>query len=132
MVSHSVTFDSTVWENIVDEEKRRDQFGGIITMENVQREKRKKYIGSYKAPIIIQLEGEEVSRSESSEVPELSNYLKKHIPEALKLGFRFIKLPRIGAVRLDIDDKYFKPDNSYSLKERIDRSFEYAKLKKIL
>lgn len=142
----TVTFDSNVWENIVDESKRRENeeykrlykliaskslmpffFEGIATMESIPKNDRKDYFGSYKATISIQVGDEDPNITNGSEAPELTDYLKKYIPKALKLGFKFIKFPRIGAVGTNIEGQYLAKDETYPLKERTKRSFECIK-----
>jgi len=143
----TVTFDSNVWENIVDESKRREKekygklyvliaskslipffFEGIATMESIPRKDRKDYISNYKATTSFQVGDEEPHVIKGSESPELTDYLKKNIPKALELGFRFLKFHRIGAVGLNVGDQYLAKDEAYTLEERIERSFECAKV----
>lgn len=145
MNTPTVTFDSNVWENIVDESKRRGQdeyeklfalitsksltpffFEGIATMESIPRNDRKDYIRNYKATISFQVGDEEPHITEGSDAPELTDYLKQNIPKALELGFKFLKFPRIGAVGLNIEGQYLAEDINYPLKERLERSFECA------
>ncbi len=72
-------------------------------------------------------DGEEVSSKNGANAPEISEYLKRVIPQALEMGFRFTALPRIGAPKLNLSDKYWAPSNKYSDKERLKRSFECAR-----
>jgi hypothetical protein len=142
----SVTFDSNVWEIIVDEDKRKISdpiysklyvlikigsiqpyfFEGIATMETIKKSDRKEHYANYKAGFSMSVDGEEISSHNGSGGPEISEYLNKVVPQALELGFRFTCLPRIGAPKLNIPDKYRAPDEKYSIKERQDRSFECA------
>ncbi|MDR4469845.1 MAG: hypothetical protein MRJ68_16370 [Nitrospira sp.] len=137
-MSTSVTFDSNVWENIVDENKRNtpDQiciklyelikngsitpyfFEGLATIEVIGRRDRKEYVSNYKAGFSMSIDGEEVALHPGSGGPVISDYLKILVPRALELGFRFIKLRRIGAPSLDIPERHFAPDAKYCMKER--------------
>ena len=142
----TVTFDSNVWEKIVDGSKRIEKdeykklyelitskslipffFEGIATMESIQKKDRKDYIGNYRATISFQVGDEEPHITKGSEALELTDYLKVNIPKAFELGFKFLKFPRIGAVGLNIKDRYLAKDENYPLKERLERSFECAK-----
>lgn len=141
----TVTFDSNVWENIVDEKKRLAQkiycdlhefikigsvepffFEGISVLESIPKKNRKDYIKNYKATFSFQVGDEEPHITKGSDAPEITEYLQENIPKALKLGFKFIKFPGIGAPALNIDKEYWAPDKVYPLKERLDRSFECA------
>lgn len=146
-MSISVTFDSNVWEIIVDEEKRKKSntaytklfeliksgsiqpyfFEGLATIETISRKDRKKYYANYQECFSISVSGELVSSHDGSGDTEVSEYLKKVVPQALKLGFRFTTLPRIGAPKLDISNQYWAPDAKYSKKERLARSIECAR-----
>jgi len=142
----SVTFDSNVWENIVDESKRNEVpkyeklyeliknkllspffFEGMATMECIPKKERKNFISNYNANISFKIEGEEQHIINGTKHPGLTDYLKENLPKALKLGFKFIKFPRIGAVGLDIESKYFAEDTKFTLNERINRTFECSK-----
>ncbi|MDP8288331.1 MAG: hypothetical protein RAP03_16785 [Candidatus Electryonea clarkiae] len=145
-MSTSVTFDSNVWEIIVDEEKRNNSdsiyaklyelinnssiqpyfFEGLATMETIRKTDRKEHYANYKAWFSMSVDGELVSSHNGSGGPEISEYLNRVVPQALELGFRFTHLPRIGAPKLDIPEKYWAPDEKFSMKERQDRSFECA------
>lgn len=145
-MSVSVTFDSNVWECIVDEDKRENSdpivaklfmlikfgmikpffFEGIVTMESVKKKDRKDYIGSYK-PNILLVVGDEVMPPPPIKIAfEPSEYLKKTIPKALELGFRFTKLPRIGAPKINLPEQYFATDEKYEMGERQKRSSDCA------
>lgn len=139
-----VTFDSNVWESIVDENKRANSaevysqlfnliqskiitpffFEGIATIETMKKSERKPYIANFKGAYSITLDGEEISSSKGSKAPELTEYLASMIPKALELGFRFTKLPRVGAPALEFDKKYLAPDVRHDLGDRLERSFE--------
>lgn len=145
-MSTSVTFDSNVWEIIVDEDKRNNSdpiytklyelinngsiqpyfSEGLATMETIKKKDRKEHYANYKAGFSMSVDGEEVSSHNGSGGPEISEYLNRVVPQALELGFRFTHLPRIGAPKLNIPDKYWAPDEKYSMKERQNRSFECA------
>ncbi|KPQ27650.1 MAG: hypothetical protein HLUCCX14_14165 [Marinobacter excellens HL-55] len=142
----SVTFDSNTWEIVVDEEKRNESdqiyqriyelirtgeispffFEGLATMETVRKRDRKSHMAEYKAGFEMSVDGKIYTKSTGSGAPEISDYLKKMIPKALELGFRFTHLPRIGAPMLKIPDKYWAPDEKYCMGERQTRSFECA------
>ena len=143
-MSTSVTFDSNVWEIIVDEDKRNNSnpiytklyelinngpiqpyfFAGLATMETIKKKDRKEHYANYKAGLYMSIDGEEVSSHNESGGHEISEYLNRVVPQALELGFRFTHLPRIGASNLNIPDKYWAPDEKYSMKERQKRSFK--------
>jgi len=146
MPNPTVTFDSNVWENIVDENKRVNNtiynilyksivkkevtpffFEGIVTTETIPKKYRKDYFKNYKATISFQINNEKPTIRKGTKAPELTPYLKDNIPKALNLGFKFIKFPRIGGIGIKIDEKYIAKDKNYSLKERLERSFEFAK-----
>ncbi|WP_020484568.1 hypothetical protein [Methylomonas sp. MK1] len=146
-MSISVTFDSNVWERIVDEEKRISSdpvysklfelirskdidayfFEGLATMETVQKKDRKDHIGNYRSGFSFSVDGEKATYFEGSGSPVISEYLKKTIPKALELGFKFTRMPRIGAPKLEISDEFIAEDKKYELSERLDRSFECAR-----
>lgn len=139
-----VTFDSNVWESIVDENKRANSaevysqlfhliqskiitpffFEGIATIETMKKSERKPYIANFKGAYSITVDGQEISSSKGSKAPELTEYLASMIPKALELGFRFTKLPRVGAPALEFDKKYLAPDVKHDLGDRLERSFE--------
>lgn len=145
-MSISVTFDSNIWEIVVDEEKRNqsDQtyqriyeliqegrispffFEGLATMETVKKSDRKSHMAEYKAGFEMSVDGQIYTKSSGSGAPEISDYLRDMLPKALELGFRFTHLPRVGAPMLKIPDKYWAPDEKYSMGERQERSFECA------
>lgn len=143
----SVTFDSNVWESIVDEVKRANSdptftdllefikmgliqpyfFEGFATIESIKKIDRKSYVGNYQAGFSVSVNGEEMYSREGSRGQEISEYLNNLVPHALSIGFRFTRLPRIGAPSLDIPSKYRAPDDKYSIEERLERSFECAR-----
>lgn len=143
-MSKSVTFDSNVWEIIVDEDKRLSSdpiftklfelieskeieayfFEGLATMETVQKKDRKDHIGNYRSGFSMAADGETVTSFEGSGSPVLSEYLKNTIPKALELGFKFTRMPRIGAPMLEISDEFKAEDKKYELGERLERSFK--------
>jgi len=73
------------------------------------------------------VDNEEPHITKGSDAPEITNYLQANIPKALKLGFKFIKLPRRGAPKLKLEKDYWASDEAYSLDERLDRSFKCAR-----
>lgn len=146
-MSTSVTFDSNVWENIVDDGKRENSdpvytklfelinsgaiqpyfFEGLATMETVKKNERKDYVGNYRGGFSMSVDGEIVSSSEGTGGPVISEYLNTTVPNALSLGFKFTRLPRIGAPLLNISDQYWATDQKFSMGERHTRSFECAR-----
>lgn len=146
-MSTSVTFDSNVWEVIVDEDKRNTSdkiytrlydliregtiipyfFEGLATIETTRKSDRKEFYSNYQAGFSISVDGEEVFSGPGSGGPVVSDYLNRMIPKAIGLGFKFTKLPRIGAPQLNIPENYWAPDTKYSMAERLKRSFECAK-----
>lgn len=142
----SVTFDSNVWENIVDETKRVDQsvyetlynhiidkkiipffFEGIITTETVPKKDRQEYMKNFKGTVAFQVGNEKPHITHGSIAPELSPYLKENIPKAFKIGFKFLRNPRIGAVGLDSNSEYLAKNFKYPLNERIERTQEFTR-----
>ncbi len=146
-MSTLVTFDSNVWEVIVDDNKRDNSdpiytklyelihngsiqpyfFEGLATMETIVKKERKEYYANYVAGFSISVDGKIVSSDNGSENPEISEYLNRVIPQALELGFKFTRLPRIAAPNLNIAKKYWAPDKKYIKKVRQERSFECAR-----
>lgn len=140
----TVTFDSNVWEIIVDKGKRDRAdsvyaelhalilsgkitpffFEGIATMETVRKTDRKDYIGEHQIGYRLTVNGQVFSSSQGSSPPALSSYHKEMIPEALIIGFRFLRFPRIGAPSLCIEKHHWAPDEKFSLNERLNRSHE--------
>lgn len=139
----TVTFDSNVWEQIVDESKRNDSstytaiynhilnneiepyfFEGIVIQENIPKNQRKEFIKNFKPTISIQIGDEPPRVSEGTRAPELSDYLKETIPKALEMGFKFIRTPRIGWLGIDPSAEYAAKDLMYSLDDRLERTFE--------
>lgn len=137
----TVTFDSNVWEKIVDEDKRSENavyqyiynkinngtikpffFEGLATMENIKKIDRKLFFGNFKASIQFQVDDESPHVIEGIAAPELSEYLRKTIPKALDMGFKFIHTPRIGAHSLNIAEQYKASDDKYLLSERLKRT----------
>ncbi|MDE9545505.1 hypothetical protein [Xenorhabdus bovienii] len=142
----TVTFDSNVWEEIVDETKRSKKliyqlifnhikekkiepffFEGLAVHENILKNNRKDFIGNFKATIIIEIENDKPDITEGSPAPVLIEYLKENIPKALELGFKFIWTPRIGSPCLNISNQYKAPDKKHSQNVRLERTFECAK-----
>ena len=139
----SVTFDSNVWENVVDDSKRSASpifleihdlilqkaispyiFEGILTLETIKKQDRKKHIAEFKPTISIQIGDEEPRVSAGTPPPELSDYLKEFIPKAIGMGFKFIRTPRIGGHGVDPSAEYVAKDKKFPLDERLDRTFD--------
>ena len=118
----TVTFDSNVWENIVDPLKRdKDEiykkiydaicsnkiepffFEGLVILETIPKDRRKYYIGNFQPSYKIQIADEDFMQK-GTEPFDLSDYLKINLPLAFDLGFKFIRIPRIGMP--SIDQKY--------------------------
>lgn len=95
-------------------------------METVKKNDRKSHMAGYKAGFEMSVDGQIYAKSSGSGAPEVSDYLKNMVPKALELGFRFTHLPRIGAPMLKIPDKYWAPEEKYSMGERQERSFVCA------
>ena len=94
----------------------------------MKKSERKAYIANFKGAYSIAIDGEEISSSKGSKSPELTEYLASIIPKALELGFRFTKLPRVGASAPEVDEKYFAPDVKHDLGDRLERSFMCLRL----
>ncbi|WP_281545888.1 hypothetical protein [Grimontia sp. SpTr1] len=139
----SVTFDSNVWEQIVDDDKRYQStiyqsifdriksgdiepffFEGLAVLESIPKKDRKEFFGNFKASISFQVDDDEPHVTEGSSAPGLTDYLQEVIPKALKLGFKFIHTPRIGAPSLNLPNQYKAKDSKYTLSERLDRTFD--------
>lgn len=139
----SVTFDSNVWESVVDEKKRSVSpcfleihdlilrnaivpyfFEGILTLETIQKQDRKKHIAEFRPTISTQVGDEEPRVSEGTPPPELSEYLKETIPKAINIGFKFIRAPRVGGHGLDPSAEYVAKDILFPLSERLERTFD--------
>ena len=139
----TVTFDSNVWEIVVDPAKRSQDpaccaihaaiessiirpylFEGILTLESVKKADRKEYFTKYRPTISTQIgDGAPVVRP-GTPLPQLPEYLKRVVPLAIDLGFRFIRLPRIG---MPIGpSEWAASDEFYPLEDRLARSFEFV------
>lgn len=127
----TVTFDSNVWENIVDPSKR----AGQPIYENLYKAILEQRIKPFFSAVIINIEAipskdrkshysEYTLNAENEYDYELHDYLQDNIPKAVGLGFRFLSLPRIGARSHSLVENNKADDELYSLKERLDRSFE--------
>lgn len=135
----TVTFDSNVWENIVDPLKRKDNviyekiyegitlnkitpffFEGIVIFETIPKEKRKDYLGNFQPKVEIKTE-DEVYTQNGTLPFKLSDYLKQTLPLAFDLGFKFIRIPRISLP--SVDQKYLSTLGDDNMQERHDRSF---------
>ena len=92
----TITFDSNVWENIVDPSKRHEDeiyikiydaihsnkiepffFEGLAILETIPKDKRKNYIGNFKPSYKIQIEDEVVTQQGTLPY-DLSDYLKNN------------------------------------------------------
>ena len=143
----TVSFDSNVWERIVDERKRSTEadvytamydliragkiiphfFEGIATMESIPRKGRKDFYGNFRAGFVVVVDGEVVSSEPGSGGPQITDYLNENVPRAIDIGFRFMRLPRIGAPSLNIPEHWWASDSNYPAAERQRRSFECAR-----
>jgi len=114
--SVTVTFDSNVWENIVDPDKRCGIyldlfelienkkitplfFAGLAIFETIPKNMRRQYIANYKMHYELNY-GEEIIQNQGTKPYQLSEYLKKHLGTAFDLGFKFIDFPRVGAHKI--------------------------------
>lgn len=141
-----VTFDSNIWEQVVDESKRNNLntyaliykqilneeiepyfFEGIVTLENIQKDLRKDFIANFKPTISIQVSDETPMVTSGTLPPELSDYLKATIPKALNIGFKFIRTPRIGGLGIDSLSEHAAKDGKYTLAERLNRTFDFLR-----
>lgn len=144
----SVTFDSNVWEQIADEGKRQDSESCqklydaiqnktiepyiskcIFMYESFPRDKRLAFFANYGLKISIkeELQDNAIRLSINSE-PE-NSYNKDDLPKKLKniteqaieLGFRILRTPRIGAPLFKFDESWFAQDKKYTSHERNER-----------
>jgi len=148
MTSHStqitVTFDSNIWESLVDSIKRSGDkdcerifeliehrriipffFEGIATIEAVTKSERPTYFPSYKGAITVSADNGFSRRFPGSPAPQLFAYLSENIGKALGTGFKFIRLPRIGLPR--VPEEHLASDTRFNLEQRLERSFEFAR-----
>lgn len=150
-MKHRVTFDSNVWRIISSpdkfpNEKSIDDFtkirqaiidGSIIaclsetvfTLEGIKKQDRKEFLSSYKPKINISEEDQKngtikISMSigpNTQHHPGNNRYLSSHLKDALEIGFKLLRCPRIsGVVNPDIEEHYFLDDQLISIKERQD------------
>lgn len=90
----------------------------IFTLENIPRKERKRKVGSMKGKMTssVKMEGNKVSVSftlgpnpDDAVSLDDNEYLKKPTEAALKMGFRIVRLPRIGGLtNKDIDKQLFE------------------------
>ena len=139
----TVTFNSNVWGNVVDPVKREGSqvyeknyegitsniisplfFEGSVIFETIPKDERKNYIGNFKPCYKFEIE-DEVFIQEGTLPFVLSEYLKRTLPLALDLGFKFIRIPRIGMTF--VDQKYMSTLSDENIKERQERSFLCAR-----
>lgn len=145
-MSKTVVFDSNVWEHIADEAKRADAppavqtlyaqittleitpffFEGIVNLEAIPKKARKVFLKSYRPSITMTVDKKVDHYSEGTPTSDIPEYLEKTVEKAAALGFRFVKLPRIGAASHPLVDRYKAPEN-LPLQDRLDRSFECAR-----
>lgn len=137
----TVTFDSNVWENIVDPDKRSGIyldlfklveskkitpifFAGLAIFETIPKNMRKDYIANYKMSFEWD-DGNVIIKQHGTKPYQLSEYHNIHLKAAFDMGFKFIDLPRIGAPK--IPKEYMSNLELYPLGERLDRTFECAR-----
>lgn len=145
-LSSTISFDSNVWERIVDEHKRSVEalvytaiydlirvgkiipyfFEGIVAMESIPKKDRKDFYGNFRAGFVVEVDGEVVNNKPGSGGPKITDYLNENVPKAIAIGFRFTAFPRIGAPLLNIPEHWWAPDSNYPIEERQQRSFECA------
>lgn len=139
----TVTFDSNVWESIVDEKKRIGNpvyeslcklikngqirpflYGGILTQESIKKKERKDFFKKVEPRISTIIDGKESIINKGTCFPGLHEYLQDIVKIALEMGFRFTHTPRIGAFRLP--EKLLAKDENFDLENRIKRTFEFV------
>lgn len=142
----SVTFDSNVWESIVDDSKRNRSpafskiydlilqkvidpyfFEGIVTLETIPKEDRKQHIAEFRPAISIQIGDAKPKVSEGTPPPQLTEYLKFNLPKAIGMGFKFIKTPRIGSHGVSPSEDCVAKDINFPLDQRLQRTFEVCR-----
>lgn len=88
---------------------------GIFTLENIPRKERKGKVGSMKGIItsFVKMEGNKASMSftlgpnpDDAVSLDDNEYLRKPTEAALKMGFRIVRLPRIGGLTNKDIDKF--------------------------
>ena len=134
----TVTFDSNVWENIVDPDKRCGIyldlfelvesrkitplfFAGLAIFETIPKNLRKDYIANYKMPYEWD-DGIVKIKKNGTKPYQLSEYHNRHLRAAFDMGFKFIDLPRIGVTTIPAE--YMSNLELYPLGERLERAFK--------
>lgn len=148
-----VIFDSNVWRHIssphkfpsdpdiVHLSKIRDEIKNgniepyisetVFTIESIKRKDRKKFVSNYR-PLIVFTEFDSATSSTnksvigSSESDHPGNHpiLQEHLDDAISLGFRIVRCPRIaGILNPDIENLRYKLSGT-ALKEYHDKLFD--------
>lgn len=139
----TVTFDSNVWESIVDPAKRVNNptyeaifntitssnirpffFEGVATIEIVPKANRIDHFPNSRPRITMKIGDNPTRVIEGTAAPKLSDYLSANLPLALDLGFRFIRLPRIGLPI--VPEEFWAKDEFFTLEDRLERSFNFS------
>ncbi|MEQ9169268.1 MAG: hypothetical protein RLO12_23645 [Fulvivirga sp.] len=146
-----VTFDSNVWRVVsspeifpkdkdklhIDKIRNAIENGKIIpcisetmfTLEGIKNVDRKSFFGGYKAKIdfdVTELENGQIQigitmEPDHSAHPGNTPHLTKHLTDALRLGFKVLRCPRIGGVtNPDILEQYYLQQRPDDLKEKLD------------
>lgn len=139
----TVTFDSNVWESIVDPGKRVNNpayeaifttitsgkirpffFEGVATIETVPKANRIDHFPNSRPRITVKISDNPTRVIEGTPAPKLSDYLSVNLPLALDLGFKFIRLPRIGLPI--VPEEFWANDEFFTLEDRLERSFNFS------
>jgi len=145
-----VTFDSNTWRQIASPETfpgdpdivairkiRQTIIDGkiipclsetIFTLEGIQRKDRKQFLSDYKAKIDFkETENDDGSIGLNISIgpdikahPRNNPFLTKHLTDALQIGFKILKCPRIAGITNPDIDKYFLEQSSDELKEKLE------------
>jgi hypothetical protein len=99
-------------------------FEGIVTLETIQKQDRKKHIAEFKPAISMQIDDEKPRVTKGTPPPQLSEYLKITLPKAIDMGFKFIRTPRVGGHGIDPSEECAAKDIKFPLEERLQRTFE--------
>ena len=131
MIKKSVTFDSNVWESIVDTNKRQSNdwsiklhdliinktikpyfFEGLATYEAIKKRDRIKFFKGYDGSPI-----------------ELTPYLQDKVPEANAIGFKFLRTPRIRGLTSNFNDfeSNLASDDKFEIGLRQERTFKFGR-----
>ena len=144
-----VTFDSNVWRIIASpedfpnepsieafkdirkaiEENRITPFicETIFTLEAIQRKERKEFFSEYKPEVNVSedVEGSRIKLHlsigpDKTAHPGNNSYLDKYLKDAIAIGFKIIKLPRVGGVvNPDIEEHFYKHQDLGSYQEKV-------------